>query len=74
MQAALRGLKQRTFGWNYECLLAFTKLQEALCLAPVLAFLQEKGQYYLDTGASVTSIGAVLSQMQNDQERVLTYE
>ena len=41
--------------------------------APILAFPTETGQYILDTDASNFGLGGVLSQMQNDQERVVAY-
>ena len=41
--------------------------------APVLAFPTETGLYILDTDASNFGLGGVLSQVQNDQERVVAY-
>lgn len=45
------------FEWNYECWLAFAKLKAALSFAAVLAFSKDEGQFYLDTDASLFSIG-----------------
>ena len=41
--------------------------------APILAFPTETGLYVLDTDASNFGLGGVLSQVQNDQERVVAY-
>ena len=41
--------------------------------APILAFPTETGLYVLDTDASNFGLGGVLSQIQNDQERVVAY-
>ena len=45
----------------------------ALIDAPILAFPTETGLYILDTDASNFGLGGVLSQIQNDQERVVAY-
>ena len=41
--------------------------------APVLALPSDGGQYVLDTDASDHGIGAVLSQVQDGEERVLAF-
>jgi len=46
---------------------------DALISAPVLALLRDEGIYVLDTDASNYSIGTVLSQMQDGEERVIAY-
>jgi len=38
-----------------------------------MSFPQDEGQFYLDTDASVTAIGAVLSQVQDGQMKVISY-
>ena len=48
-------------------------LRAALIEAPILAFPTETGRYVLDTDASNFGLGGVLSQVQNDQERVVAY-
>ena len=40
---------------------------------PILAFPTETGQYILDTDASNFGLGGVLSQIQDDVERVVAY-
>ena len=49
------------------------RLRAALIDAPILAFPTETGLYVLDTDASNFGLGGVLSQIQNDQERVVAY-
>ena len=59
--------------WRPECATAFLRLRDALVRAPILAFPTESGDYILDTDASNFGLGGVLSQIQNDQERVIAY-
>jgi hypothetical protein len=69
---ALTG-KNARFHWDDECDVAFDVLKSALTSAPILAMPTEDDSFILDTDASDTSIGAVLSQLQGDQERVICY-
>ena len=69
---ALTG-KDVPFVWRPECAAAFLRLRDALVRAPILAFPTESGDYVLDTDASNFGLGGVLSQIQNDQERVIAY-
>jgi hypothetical protein len=39
-----------------------------------MGFPRDKGEFYLDTDASDSQIGAVLSQMQDGQLKVISYE
>ena len=50
-----------------DCQTAFDDLKHRLTSAPVLAFPQTDGEFVLDTHASGTGIGAVLSQVQDDE-------
>ena len=59
------------FVWDSSCSDAFHELRAALNSAPILAFPAETGQYILDTDASNFGLGGVLSQIQNEQERVV---
>ena len=61
------------FVWDSSCSAAFHELRAALIDAPILAFPTETGQYILDTDTSNFGLGGVLSQIQNDQERVVAY-
>ena len=61
------------FEWSKECQTAFDILKKRLTSAPVLTYPCPGGMFVLDTDASSTGLGAVLSQIQNGQERVLGY-
>ena len=65
--------KDVPFVWDTSCSAAFQALRASLIDAPILAFPTETGQYILDTDASNFGLGGVLSQIQNDQERVVAY-
>ena len=65
--------KDVPFVWDSGCSDAFHELRAALIDAPILAFPTETGQYILDTDASNFGLGGVLSQIQNEQERVVAY-
>ncbi|KAG5886026.1 hypothetical protein JTB14_023667 [Gonioctena quinquepunctata] len=49
------------------------KLKGALINAPILSYPLPKGKFILDTDASNVGLGAVLSQIQEGQERVIGY-
>ena len=62
------------FGWSKESHTAFELLRKRLTTAPVLAFPDYSREFILDTDASDTGLGAVLSQIQDDgSERVISY-
>lgn len=65
--------KEVTFMWTEEHQNAFTQLKERLTSAPILGYPSTEGKYILDTDASNHGIGAVLSQLQWGEERVITY-
>ena len=67
--------KGRKFVWSEECEKAFDTLKLQLTTAPILAYPSPDpdDKYILDTDASDTGIGAVLSQVQNGAERVIAY-
>lgn len=66
--------KDNKFMWNQNCEDSFRELKMRLMSAPVLAFPQVGGnKFILDTDASAYAIGAVLSQVQDGKERVITY-
>jgi transposase InsO family protein len=68
----LRG-KLRTWQWNSEHEEIFQHLKWCLTHSPILSFPAKDGDYILDTDASHSSIGAVLSQIQDGNERVIAY-
>jgi hypothetical protein len=62
------------FMWTTDCQQAFEKLRLLLSQAPVLAHPNFKNAFTLDTDASDTGIGAVLSQIGEDgKEHVIAY-
>lgn len=75
MAAPLHGLtkKDAPYKWSPECQASFEALKEALTSAPVLALPKEGCQIILDTDASDTAIGGVLSQVIEGEEKVIAY-
>jgi len=65
--------KNARFEWSEECQEAFDELKFRLTSSPILAMPQDEGEYRLDTDASNDAIGAVISQVQDGQERVIAY-
>ena len=61
------------FEWTERRNEAFSQLKNALTSAPILGFPREEGLWYLDTDASDVGTGAVLSQIQDGEERVIAY-
>ena len=65
--------KSVRFYWDEKCQHAFETLKQLLVTASVLAYPTDEGDYVLDTDASNYAMGAVLSQVQNGEERVIAY-
>jgi len=65
--------KGKKFAWGSEQQESFDRLKLALISPPVLAMPTDHGEFILDTDASDTAIGAVLSQKQGEHERVVAY-
>ncbi|KAL0202037.1 hypothetical protein M9458_000055, partial [Cirrhinus mrigala] len=65
--------KHARFHWTPESQQAFDKLKELLTTAPILGYPMDSSDLILDTDASNFGIGAVLSQLQQGEERVLAY-
>ena len=65
--------KKRQIQWTEQCQHSFETLKKALTDAPLLVYPTEDGQFILDTDASGDGMGAVLSQLQDGQERVIAY-
>ena len=62
------------FQWTTECQTAFSKLRESLTSSPILAYPDYSRPFLLDTDASNTGIGGVLSQRDDTgEERVVAY-
>ena len=62
-----------TFHWSTQEHEAFELLKEKLICAPILGYPNATDTFVLDTDASHHSIGAVLSQIQYGQEKVICY-
>ena len=71
----LHGLtkKGQKFIWDDRCQEAFDELKRRLISSPILGLPKDDGRYILDTDASDYSLGAVLSQVQDGQEKVKAY-
>ena len=65
--------KGTDFEWTERRHEAFAQLKNALTNAPILRFPREEGLWYLDTDASDVGTGAVLSQIEDEEEHVIAY-
>ena len=66
--------KSVPFKWTDDCQQAFDQLRHMLVSPPILVFPDFKKLFILDTDASESGIGAVLSKVDdNGQERVVAY-
>ena len=65
--------KGTKFVWGPPQQAAFEELICWLTNILILAYPQREGTFVLDTDASDTCLGAVLSQRQGDEERVISY-
>ncbi|KAI5613446.1 hypothetical protein C0J50_11334, partial [Silurus asotus] len=63
----------RKVEWSTDCQDAFVKLKTCLTQAPILAYADFSLPFVLYTDASHQGLGAVLSQIQEGQERVIAY-
>ena len=61
------------FQWTKVCQERFDQLKEELAGCDIVAHPQDEGQFILDTDASGTTIGCVLSQVQDGKEKVIAY-
>ena len=73
VQPLQKVLNAKVLLWNDNCQSAFVKLKELLSTTPVLVYPKRTGLFVLDTDASHGAIGAVLSQIQDGEERVIAY-
>ncbi len=65
--------KGTMFQWNDACAEAFATLKQKLITAPILGYPTTRDNFILDTDASGVGIGAVLSQGDGENERVVAY-
>ena len=59
--------------WTAECQATFLDIKRKLSNAPILAFPQMRVLFSLDSDASDSGLGALLSQVQSGKERVIAY-
>lgn len=59
--------------WDLSCQEAFDALKQALCSAPILAYADFSQPFVLEVDASFHGFGAVLSQKQEGNLRVIAY-
>jgi hypothetical protein len=59
--------------WSEPAELSFQTLKQKLCSTPILSLPRDESQTILDVDASDTGIAAILSQIQDDDEKVLAY-
>ena len=65
--------KRTALMWDDNLNKSFEELKLALTSAPVLCFPKRSGDFILDTDASHDCIGAVLSQKEGSNEKVIAY-
>ena len=65
--------KGQKFIWSETAEQAFATLKEKLCSTPILALPRDDAQTILDVDASDMGVAAVLSQIQDNEEKVLAY-
>ena len=65
--------KGSNYHWSLECNDAFCILKHKLSSAPILCFPQFEKEFTVDTDASDSGLGAVLSQVIDGEERVVAY-
>ena len=65
--------KGAEYVWGKEQQRSFRTLKQALTSYPCLGMIRPEGRLIVDTDASDYAIGAVLSQVQDGEERVLAY-
>lgn len=65
--------KEVKFAWGERQETAFAALKNALTSAPILACPDFKVPFVIQTDASITGLGAVLTQVQEGEEKVIAY-
>ena len=73
LEVLLRNSTNKTFTWTSNHSEVMTKLKKCLSEAPILMFPRRNGKFILDTDASHEAVGAVLSQIQDGEEKVIAY-
>ena len=65
--------KWNTIKWDPECQEAFDRLKELCTTKPILAYADFEKPFKLHTDVSVLGLGAVLYQVQDGIEKVISY-
>lgn len=65
--------EKRQFDWTDRCTASFNDLKRRLCETPILGYPDPEVDFIVDTDASNTGIGGVLSQKKGDNEVVIAY-
>ena len=65
--------KSNKFEWSTECTSAGAELKKNFLEAPVLGYPNDRDPYTLTTDASLTGVGAILTQKQGTEDRVIAY-
>ena len=65
--------KSNKFEWSAECTSAVAELKKKLFEAPVLGYPNDRDPYILIIDATLTGIGAILTQNQGIEDRVIAY-
>ena len=65
--------KQNSIKWDLECQDTFDKLKELCTTTPILAYADFGKPFKFHTDASVLGLGAVLYQVQDGVEKVISY-
>jgi len=60
--------KSAKWVWGEECNQSFEKLKQCLINPPILVYPDHTKTFYLTTDASLTGLGAVLSQAEEGEE------
>ena len=55
-----------SFDWTESCQETFERLKQLLTQSPVLAFLNFEKEFLLETDASISGLGAILAQKQDN--------
>ena len=74
LHLTLRTRKRAYFIWGPEQQTAFQKHKDCLMSPPILGFpLESEGSFVIDKDASGHTIGSIISQFQDNKERVIAY-
>jgi hypothetical protein len=66
--------EKQAFQWTPEVEATFKTLQEVVCTASILAYLQPGERFIVDTDLSNVGIGGVLSKVQDRKEQIIAYD